>query len=187
MHVFQPACLLSSEWQSPWASESLLHSQLMVEKSKPDKSNQTIVALPAVGLPHSQSEFLCSCICHPVGGNHWTSFFMLFLERKISCFAVYLNRGTVHSKIEVCPRTCQAVDPSKLFRCEMPSFGDISCRDVCHLNTLNWMTLSRLLKIIHRPCCEQFNVRTIFLSIELQPASSPCRRMSASTHGRECG
>ncbi|MDF4377384.1 hypothetical protein P3378_24580, partial [Vibrio parahaemolyticus] len=100
-------------------------------------------------------------------------------------------KGTVtpNSIIHIFPLTCSAFYQYRLFWCELLSVGDIGCRDVCLL--LNIMELDGtqlvmlkvaqntfeqqqhqqqcvfpeimtwLLKIIHRPCCEQFHVGTI--------------------------
>ena len=41
---------------------------------------------------------------------------------------------TPKSKIHIFPLTFSAVYQSKLFWCELPSFGDIRCRDFCFLS-----------------------------------------------------
>ena len=86
-------------------------------------------------------------------------------------------KGTVHPKIK---NTFSAVNQSRLFCCELSSFGDIGRRDFSKTMGLigalkmwqsypptSWKTqqqcLTMLHKIIHRPCCEQFHVGTTFL------------------------
>lgn len=48
-------------------------------------------------------------------------------------------KGTVHPKIkskDIFPLTCNSIYTSRLFWCELPSFGDIVRKDVCFLSIL---------------------------------------------------
>ena len=64
--------------------------------------------------------------------------------------------------------TCRAICTFWLFCGVLPRFGNIGYSNVCLLSNIMELdgtqlrTMTRLLKIIHRPCCEQFHVGTIF-------------------------
>lgn len=42
-------------------------------------------------------------------------------------------KGTVHPKIHIFHLICSAINPSRLFRCQLKSFGDTSCRNIVSL------------------------------------------------------
>lgn len=39
-------------------------------------------------------------------------------------------------RLQISPLTCRAIKQPRLFWCELTSFGDIGCRDVCRLSNL---------------------------------------------------
>lgn len=61
-------------------------------------------------------------------------------------------------KVTVHHNIISVVYPYRLFRCELKSLGDISCRQ-----RETDRTRLDVLKAPHRPYCEQFNVGTILL------------------------
>ena len=92
---------------------------------------------------------------------------------------------TLISKLHIFPLTFSAIYQSKLFWCELPSFGDIGRRDVCLFSNIMGLNgalnvvltvpkkyihihkkiqqqclfpkiMTLLFKIIHKPCCEKF-------------------------------
>lgn len=121
-------------------------------------------------------------------------FFMEKLVRntllvKVQCFMYFLQnfwreylKGQVTPKsiIHIFPVTCSAIYPSKLFLCELPSCGDIVCRNVCLPSSIMElddtaataaMSFSRNQYPVtqdntgqYRPCCELFHGgTTLFL------------------------
>ena len=64
-----------------------------------------------------------------------------------------MGQFTSKSKVHSFPLTCRAIYQSRQFWCELPSFGDISHRDLCFLS--NIMGLNGALNVVPKNTFEK--------------------------------
>ena len=106
---------------------------------------------------------------------------LLFLACDLNIFC-WRSKAFVILKRQFTPKcilTCSAIYPSRYFWCEVRSFGDINCRDVCFLSSI-----MALMEIVGTGLKKETYQQCFFWTM---PADGVWRKHASSMHRQEAG